>query len=132
MRQHLPWATTLVGAFCYTAHVSIIDDYLSGLSEDKKAIIKHMYDVVRHMMPDTTEELCYAMPALKYKNKALIAIMANKTFLSLYPFGAIERLGVGTSAFEQTSGSIHFTPDKPIPDELLKAIVGARKRQIEG
>ena len=111
--------------------MSVIDDYLAGLSDDKRAIIKHMYDVVRQLVPGTTEGLSYSMPALKYKDKALVAIVANKNFLSLYPFGSIERLGVDASAFEQTSGSIHFTPDKPIPDELLTAIVEARKQQIE-
>lgn len=111
--------------------MSVIDDYLASLSDDKKVIIKHMYDVVRQTVPDTTEGLSYSMPCLKYKGKAMVAITANKDFLSLYPFGLIKRLGVDVSAFEQTSGSIHFTPDKLIPDELLKAIVEARKQQIE-
>lgn len=111
--------------------MSVIDDYLVGLSDDKKVIIEHMYDVVRQIVPDTTEGLSYSMPCLKYKGKAMVAIMANKNFLSLYPFGSVKRLGVDVSAFEQTSGSIHFTPDKLISDELLKAIIESRKRQIE-
>lgn len=110
--------------------MSVIDDYISSLSDPEKSIIKHMYDVVRQLVPDSIEGISYSMPALKYKGKALVAIMANKNFLSLYPFGSIEKLGVDVSAFDQTSGSIHFTTDKPIPDELLKAIIEARKRQI--
>lgn len=112
--------------------MSVVDDYLAILNDPQRSIIQHMYTVVRQTVPATTAELSYAMPSLKYKGKSLVAIMANKNFLSLYPFGAVEKLGVDASAFEQTSGSIHFTPDKPINDELLKLIVLARKRQIEG
>jgi len=71
------------------------------------------------------------MPSFKYKGKSLVAIMANKNFLSLYPFGSIDKLGVDVSAFEQTSGSIHFTLDRPLPDKLLRQIVLARKHQID-
>src|SRR5581483_5721698 len=99
--------------------MSVIGDYLANLSDLEKAIIEHMYDVVRQEVPDTTEELSYSMPSLKYKGKSLVAIMANKNFLSLYPFCSIDRLGVNISAFEHTSGSIHFTPEAPIPDNLL-------------
>ncbi|MGH7142495.1 MAG: iron chaperone [Candidatus Saccharimonadales bacterium] len=112
--------------------MSVIDDYLASISGTEKATIEHIYGVVRQLVPGATEGISYSMPCLKYKGKALVAIMAKKNFLSLYPFGLIERLGVDTSAFEQTSGSIHFTPDKPIPDELLRGIIEARKQQIEG
>jgi len=109
----------------------VIDDYLATLVDSERSIVEHMYTIVRQTVPETTEELSYAMPSLKHKGKSLIAIMANKKFLSLYPFGAIEKLGVDVSAFEQTTGSIHFTPDHPITDELLQSIALARKRQID-
>jgi uncharacterized protein YdhG (YjbR/CyaY superfamily) len=110
--------------------MSVIDEYLAQLSGPEKAIIEHMYGIVRQLAPDATEELSYAMPAFKYKGKGLVAIMANKKFLSLYPFGAVDKLGVDISAYEHTSGSIHFSVDKPIVDDMLRQIVTARLRQI--
>lgn len=111
--------------------MSVIDDYLASLSGPAKTTIEHMYGIVRKMVPNATEELSYAMPAFKYKGKGLVAIMSNKEFLSLYPFGAVDRLGVDVSAYERTSGSIHFSADKPIPDDLLRQIVTARMQQID-
>ena len=111
--------------------MTVIDDYLSSLNGTEKAVIGHMYDLVRQWIPEATEDLSYGMPAFKYKGKGLVSIMANKNFLSLYPFGAVEKLAVDTSAFEKTSGSIHFSSKKPIPDKLLKEIILARKQQIE-
>lgn len=111
--------------------MSVIDDYLASLSATEKATLQHMYGIVRSVVPDATEEMSYNMPSFKYKGKGLVAIIANKNFMSLYPFGSIERLGIDVSTFEQTKGSIHFTTDNPISDELLTAIITARKQQIE-
>ena len=110
--------------------MSVLDDYLSTLSGPEKALLAHMYSVVRELVPDATEELSYAMPAFKYHGKGLVAIMVNKNFLSLYPFGATERLGLDLSAFEGTVGSIHFSVAHPISDETLTQIIAARLRQI--
>lgn len=112
--------------------MSVVDDYLVTLGGQEKPLVEHMYGFVREMVPDATEGMSYAMPAFKYKGKSLVAIMANKDFLSLYPFGAIEKLGLNLSAFECTSGSIHFSTEKPISDELFRKIIDARLRQIDG
>lgn len=111
--------------------MSVVDDYLASLKGNEKNIVEHMYSVVRQMVPDAAEELSYAMPAFKYRGRGLVAIMVNKNFLSLYPFCSIKRLEVDVSAFEHTTGSIHFSQDKPLPDDLLKAIIEARKQQID-
>lgn len=110
--------------------MSVIDDHLQVLSGPEKQTIGHMYKEVRRLVPEATEEMSYAMPSFKYRGKGLVAIMAHKNFMSLYPFGAVEKLGLDLSAYECTSGSIHFSVDKPISDELLKNIVEARQRQI--
>jgi uncharacterized protein YdhG (YjbR/CyaY superfamily) len=112
--------------------MSIVDDYLATLSGGKQRLVRHMYEVVRYLVPTATEEFSYGMPAFKHQGKGLVAVMANKQFLSLYPFCALERLELNLSEFDCTSGSIHFSPDKPISDDLLRQIIAARKRLIEG
>lgn len=111
--------------------MSVVDDYIANLSGPEQATIAHMYGIVREMVPDATEEISYAMPAFKHKGKSLVAIMANKNFLSLYPFCAVDKLGVDLSGYECTSGSIHFSPENPIPDDLLRQIITARVKQID-
>jgi uncharacterized protein YdhG (YjbR/CyaY superfamily) len=111
--------------------MTVIDDYLQTLDTPTRGVVAHMYDIARELTPQTTEELSYGMPSLRYKGKSLVSIMANKNFLSLYPFGAVERLGLDFSAFETTTGSIHFSLDHPISDDLLRQIVTARMLQIE-
>jgi|GEM_PF-1287713 len=115
---------------CNNKGMSVVDDYLATLHGAEKDMIGHLYAIVREVVPDATEELSYAMPAFKYRGKGLVAIMANKQFLSLYPFGAVENLGLDLSGFETTSGSIHFSAEHPISDDTLRSIVKARLQQI--
>ncbi len=110
--------------------MTVIETYAAQLSDPEKSIIEHMYDIIRHMVPDATEELSYAMPAFKYKGKGLVAIIANKKFISLYPFCAVDSLGIDISAYEHTSGSIHFSAHAPISDDLLRKSITARMKQI--
>lgn len=111
--------------------MSVIDDYLGTLQDPEKRIIEHMYEIARRVAPSAVEELCYAMPSFTYKNKGLVSVIANKNFISVYPFCSLERLDLDFSAFEHTSGSLHFSADKPISDDLFRQIVTARMRQID-
>lgn len=111
--------------------MSVIDDYLATLKGPEKELIERMCKSIRQLVPDATEEMSYAMPAFKYRGKGLAAIIANKHFLSLYPFTGVAKLGVDLSDYECTSGSIHFTVDKPIPEKLLRQIITARLEQID-
>jgi uncharacterized protein YdhG (YjbR/CyaY superfamily) len=110
--------------------MSVIDDYLATRKEPERSTIERMYTIIREMVPAAAEEISYGMPAFKYKNYGLMAVMVTKHGLSLYPFCAIKRLGVDLSEFETTTGSIHFTAEHPLPDDLLRNIISARLRQI--
>lgn len=112
----------------------MIDDYLQTLSGETKTLITHMYKVLRPILPaECTEGLSYGMPAITYKGKGVVAIMARKQFVSIYPFSGrvVSELQAELQAFEYTSGSIHCTPEHPVPDALLCQIVTSRLAALE-
>lgn len=111
--------------------MSVIDEYLASLTGPEKATVAHIYGVVRKLVPEAVAARSYGMPALKYKGKGLVAVMANKRFLSLYPFQAVDKLNLDLGAFECTSGSIHFSVEHAIPDELLQSIIRTRMEEID-
>ena len=110
-----------------------VDDYIATLTPGQQAVFSDIRRVVKEVAPSTTQGVSYAMPAYIYKGKALLSAMANKKFLSLYPFSGkvIARLEDKLKDFETTSGSIHFSQEHPIPESLLKEIVKARLEEIE-
>lgn len=109
-----------------------VDEYISSVGGDEKAIIQHMYDLVQGLVPEAKQGISYGMPCLKYKGKGLVSVMVTKKFLSLYPFSNLEALVSKDelTGFETTTGSIHFSTDHPIPDALLQKIIVERLNAI--
>ena len=66
-----------------------------------------------------------AIPAFRVEGKVVIGFKANKSDYSIYPFsgGAAERFPEELKGRTVTSGSIHFTPEDPISDDLLRRII---------
>lgn len=106
--------------------MSAIDDYLKNVVGPERDVLSHLYAVVRQTVPEATEVISYNMPAFALHGKAFLSIVANKSFMSVYPFSNLEPLGLDVSGYETTKGSIHFTIDNPISDDLLRAIIQAR------
>ncbi len=111
-----------------------VDDYIASLSGAERKVVQHVYDLARKLVPEAEQAVYYGMPCLKYKGKGLVSVMATKKHLSLYPFSAVERVISldELKEFETTSGSIHFTPEHPIPDQLLRKIITERREVIRG
>jgi uncharacterized protein YdhG (YjbR/CyaY superfamily) len=76
---------------------------------------------------ETTEVISYGIPMFKY-NGMLVGFAAFKGHCSLFPTGSgvIEKFQKELQAYSTNKGTIRFSPDKPIPDALVKKIVRAR------
>ena len=117
--------------FTYGNHP--VDEYISFLDGEEKVAVQRVYDEARKLAPDAEQAVYYGMPCLKYKNKGLVSVMVTKKFLSLYPFSAIEAVidKSELTCYATTSGSIHFSPDHPIPEVLLRKIITTRAQNID-
>src|ERR1700733_12797191 len=98
--------------------MSTIDTYLAAVTPAQRAEFERIRRIVREVVPDAEEGTSYAMPAYLYRGKPFLSAMANKKFLSIYPFSGkvIDALRGKLKGFELTSGSIHFSVGKPIPN----------------
>jgi uncharacterized protein YdhG (YjbR/CyaY superfamily) len=110
-----------------------LTDYVEGLKGANKQIIQHLYGVVRDMLPEVTEGVSYGMPALRYKQKALISFMETKHHLSCVPFSpaAIVAVQKDLAGFETTKGNVHFSATKPLSDDVVRNMVRYRAKEIE-
>ncbi len=111
-----------------------IDDYLAQLDPADAAVIGHAYDVARAAVPDAVQGLGYGMPALTYRGKSLLSLMRAKNHIGVYPFSpaAIVEIAPLLVGVDTAKGTVRFAPDAPLPDETLRALVLARKAQIDG
>lgn len=110
-----------------------IDDYLAGLDDDDRAVIAHVYDVARAHVPDTEQGTSYGMPALLHRGKALIAVMRTKKHIAVYPFSGLVPAAAASAleGFDVDKGTIRFQPEKPLPDDAIRAVLDARVAEID-
>jgi uncharacterized protein YdhG (YjbR/CyaY superfamily) len=99
--------------------MSVIDDYLETVQQPQQDVLKHIREV-----PGAEEVITYGMPGFKYNGKYLISFCAFKDHMSIFP-GAepFEPLAKRLKPFKRSKGTIQFTLDQPLPDDLLKDIV---------
>jgi uncharacterized protein YdhG (YjbR/CyaY superfamily) len=110
-----------------------MDDYLDGLAPDAKAALERVRAVVARTAPDAQEGKRYGMPAFILAGRPLLGFRAAKTHLSIFPFSpaAIEAVAERLGGFDLAKGTLRFTPDKPVPEDVLVDLVGHRRREIE-
>jgi uncharacterized protein YdhG (YjbR/CyaY superfamily) len=74
------------------------------------------------------------MPALKASGKPLIGFVAAKRHLSIFPFSSavVEHVRDRLDGFELSKGTIRFSVDHPLPDDVIREVVFARLAEIDG
>ena len=107
--------------------------YLSTVDGADRDALERVYAIAREVVPEAEEGTSYAMAALLYRGKGLVATVRAKKFLSLYPYsGAVIASVLETlSDFETTSGSIHYSAEHQLPDAIVRRIVEARRAEID-
>lgn len=114
-----------------------VDDLIAGLDPADRAPVERIYAIAREVVPDAEQGLGYGMPALVYRGKPLISVMRAKKHIGVYPFSPAAVSAVAPSLESHPGigldkGTIRFQPDEPLPDDAVRALVLARKEQIEG
>jgi uncharacterized protein YdhG (YjbR/CyaY superfamily) len=112
--------------------MSGMDEYLAGLSQEQREAFARVRAVVEREVPDAEEGVSYGMPAYIYDGRPLLGFRAAKRHLSVFPFSpaAVEAVKDRLEGFALSKGTIRFTPDRPVPDEVIADLVRARKEEI--
>jgi uncharacterized protein YdhG (YjbR/CyaY superfamily) len=112
--------------------VAAIDDYLEGLPSAHKAALRHVCEVVERAAPEAEQGKSYGVPAFLFAGRPLLGMQAAKKHLSIFPFSpaAIEHVKGRLEGFDVAKGTIRFSPDRPVPDDVLTDLVRRRIQEI--
>jgi uncharacterized protein YdhG (YjbR/CyaY superfamily) len=112
--------------------MSAMDDYVNGLPPAQKAALARVRTVVEDVAPEAEEGESYGIPAFLYDGRPLVGFRAAKKHLSVFPFSpaAIEAVRDRLADFDVSKGTIRFSPDSPLPDDVLADVIRARKQEI--
>jgi uncharacterized protein YdhG (YjbR/CyaY superfamily) len=115
--------------------MSGFDDYLAAIPDPRfRAALRHLRSVIAAAAPGAEEGTSYGMPAFRYGGRPLVGFQATKDHLGFYPMSPalIEAHATALTGFSTSKGTVRFTPDRPIPDELVSTIVRERIAEIDG
>lgn len=104
-----------------------IDEYLAGISEEKRATLQKLRQTIRTAVPEAEECISYQIPAFKLGGKLLVGFGAAVRHCAFYP-GAhpIAVHGEELKKYDTSKGTIRFPPDKPLPAALVRKLVKTR------
>ena len=109
-----------------------VDDALADLAEPDRGCLQHIIGIARSVAPDATEGTSYGMPALKLDDKPLVGVVAAARHLSLFPFSpaVVEAVADRLEGFSLSKGTLRFTAEHPLPDDVVEDIVRLRQAEI--
>ena len=110
-----------------------IDAVLAALPADQRMALQTLREAIAAAAPEAEEAISYGMPAFRYRGRALVAYAAFKAHCSLFPMSGalIEAHHDELSAFATAKGTLHFTPENPLPRDLVELIVRERMAQTD-
>jgi uncharacterized protein YdhG (YjbR/CyaY superfamily) len=110
-----------------------IDDYLSTVPEPKRATLEALRRSILAVIPEAEQCISYAMPAFRVNGKVLAGFAEFKNHLAYLPHsGQVLREIPELASYEQTTGSLHFAIDTPLPDEFVAKLIAVRRAPVFG
>ncbi|UUL76225.1 DUF1801 domain-containing protein [Pseudarthrobacter sp. Fe7] len=109
-----------------------VDEALAKVDEPDRGCLQRLVGIAISLAPDATQEMSYGMPALKLDGKPLFAAVAAARHLSIFPFSSavVEKVADRLEGYSLSKGTIRFTADHPVPDDVVKDIVRFRMAEI--
>ena len=109
-----------------------IDEYFARVPTDMRRALMDLRRTIRSAAPDAEEVISYGMPAFR-QHRVLVYYAAFKDHCSFFPGSATVRRKFSRELkrFEGGKGTFRFTPQQPIPPDLVKRIVKMRVAENE-
>lgn len=111
-----------------------MDDYFDGLNAPTRAAFAHIRGLARELVPDAEEGTSYGMAALKHRGRPLLGFRAARQHLSIFPFSSavVDAVRDRLAGFELSKGTIRFSAEEPLPDDVVRDLVRYRLEEITG
>jgi uncharacterized protein YdhG (YjbR/CyaY superfamily) len=112
--------------------MTAMDEYLGGLPPAQRGALARVRATVARAAPDAVEGTSYGVPAFLVGGRPLLGFRASARHLSVYPFSpaAIDAVRDRLGGFDVAKGTVRFTPETPLPEDVLEDLVRARRREL--
>ena len=110
-----------------------IDAYLAAVPATHRAALTKLRGQIKKLYPKAVEHITYGMPLFKLDGHPLAGFRAAKRHSALFVWSstALGTLGDMLDRYDTAQSTIRFAPDKPLPERIIKAVLGARAKEIK-
>jgi uncharacterized protein YdhG (YjbR/CyaY superfamily) len=110
-----------------TDAIAGVETYLAKVPETQRVALEHLRATIRAAAPDAEEALIYGVPGFR-QDGPLVCYAAHKSHCGFYPMSPalLDSLAAELGALRKSEGTIKFTPEKPLPYDLVRRIVVMR------
>lgn len=110
-----------------------IEETLAALPARQRAALQALRETIAAAAPEAAETISYGMPAFRYHGRSLVSYAAFKAHCSFFPMSSalIEAHRDELAGFATAKGTLRFTPEHPLPNDLVERIVRERMAQID-
>jgi uncharacterized protein YdhG (YjbR/CyaY superfamily) len=102
-----------------------VDDYIAAQSAAAQPRLRELRAIVRAAVPEATEIISYGIPTYKFR-VSFVSFGAAKRHCALYG-STMDAFAEELRAYDTTKGTVRFPLDKPIPEELVRKLVVAKR-----
>ena len=104
------------------------DEYLAAQPEPQRAALQALRATIRAAAPDAVEAISYGVPTFKVGHRNLVHYAGYRDHLSFFPGSSAttDRFMDELGRFRTGRGTLQFTLDDPLPEELVTKVVRAR------
>ena len=105
-----------------------IDDYLATLTNDKRAALEELREIIRGAIPAAEECVTYGLAAFLFNGRTLVGFGATDSHCAFYPMSSntVQRLKEDLKNYDTSKGTVRFQPDKPLPGDLVHRLIKDR------
>jgi uncharacterized protein YdhG (YjbR/CyaY superfamily) len=106
--------------------MSSVDEYLAKVSSpEARSALMALRAIIRDEAPQAKEVISYGIPGYKL-NGYLAGFAAFKKHCSFFPGTTVAHFAEELTGYKTSKGTIQFSPDKPLAEDLVRAILRAR------
>jgi uncharacterized protein YdhG (YjbR/CyaY superfamily) len=114
------------------AHTDV-DSYINQQSPRMSVALTCLRLRLAALLPDYIEVMSYAMPGFRQpglRGKMVVGYAAFTHHLGLYPHSGSVIPLIDLAPFKTSKSGVLFTPDTPLPEALIRAVLTARQAEI--
>jgi uncharacterized protein YdhG (YjbR/CyaY superfamily) len=109
-----------------------VDEYIADQTPANQEALEQLRQIIRDLVPQAEEGISYQIPMYKYHGMLCgFAAFSKHLNFTTANNGTIERFKNELKGYKHTPSSVHFTPEKPLPIEVLEQIILTRVAENE-